>query len=991
MEDSLKTKTQLNGELKKMKKLIADLEAEKIEKHKVEQALRDSEKQFRRLVENSPVGIYQTMLSGRILFVNDALVNLCEFDSQEDMKSSNVIFRYKNPDDREELIRILNEEGCVSSYDFELVTKKGNTRSVLLSATLEWDQISGMIADVTKRKYVEEQLRKSETKFRSLINTAASVIIVLSPDGTITEFNSEAEKLFGVERFDAIGSNYFERFLPEQVLEAVKSDFKEVLAGKTSRGLENPIITADGSVCYLSWNVNRLLDGNSETTGIIAVGQDFTERKQNEEGLSLLLGISQKIATTIDLKELLKIAVDKTIEVTDLDRVSIVLVDEQGKGRVSAVASKDENLNHVLKEFDFKDFKLLNRALEDRKVISLSVDAEPSPLNHSELALMGKLDLSYFLIIPLLARSRVFGLMNFGFKDRRKSISNRERLFFETIANQLSAMIANARNYEETKKAEEALRSSEQQFKTLFKDSPIAMWEEDDSALKRYLDALKGRGVADFRKYFDENMEEVKSLGARRKIMRINSAALNLFRAKNKTELMENAGKVMTGDAYDHLKNWLVHTSQGRTDFELEGNLHTIHGDEIRVYTKIIIAPGSEDTLERVLVAFVDMTERLKLENELLKMQKLESIGVLAGGIAHDFNNLLTAMLGNINLAGIQSQSEDLMHKRLEEAEKAVLRAKDLTQQLLTFSTGGVPIKKAASAMQLLKDSIEFSLRGSNVKCNYFVDNDLWPVDIDEGQIGQVISNIVINADQAMPEGGTIDCHAENWEVKEDDLIPLAAGMYVRITFEDHGTGMAQEHLRKIFDPYFTTKQKGSGLGLSTSYSIISKHDGYIKADSELGRGTTIVVYLPASKEEVSIFEEDEETINQGTGKILLMDDEEVVREVAREMLDQLGFEAEFAADGEEAIRLYLDRKEAGDPFDVVIMDLTVPGQMGGREALENLLEIDPSAKSIVSSGYSNDPIMANFSEYGFKAVIKKPFTLKELGNVLHEVMGSDG
>lgn len=383
-----------------------------------------------------------------------------------------------------------------------------------------------------------------------------------------------------------------------------------------------------------------------------------------------------------------------------------------------------------------------------------------------------------------------------------------------------------------------------------------------------------------------------------------------------------------------------------------------------------------------------DITERKKMEEELLRTEKLESVGILAGGIAHDFNNLLTAIMGNITLAKMNLYSPDEAYQQLEEAEKASLRAKDLTKQLLTFSKGGKPIKKTTSIVELTKESASFALRGSNVRCEFSIPDDLWPVNVDEGQVSQVINNLIINADQSMPEGGTIKIKSENVTVTESDVLPLKEGGYVKISIKDHGIGIPKEYLPKIFDPYFTTKHKGSGLGLATAYSVIKKHDGHITAESETGIGTTFLIYLPASKENVLTKKVKDEKPLTGKGKILVMDDEEVVREVAGLMLRTIGYEVEFASDGVEAIELYKRAMESGEPFEAAIMDLTVPGGMGGKEAIKNLLELDPNVKAIVSSGYSTDPIMSEFEQYGFKGIMAKPYQIEELSRMVSEIIG---
>jgi len=382
-----------------------------------------------------------------------------------------------------------------------------------------------------------------------------------------------------------------------------------------------------------------------------------------------------------------------------------------------------------------------------------------------------------------------------------------------------------------------------------------------------------------------------------------------------------------------------------------------------------------------------DISEQKKMEEELLRAQKLESLGVLAGGIAHDFNNLLTSIMGNISLIKLYIDSPDELSQILEDAEKASLRARDLTHQLLTFSKGGAPIKKATSVVELAKDSARFALRGSNVRCDFSFPEDLWTVNVDAGQISQVINNMIINADQAMPEGGIINIQFENVTLTENDLLPLNAGEYVKISIKDQGIGISGEYLQKIFDPYFTTKHKGSGLGLATSYAIIKKHDGRITVDSKMGSGTTFHIYLPSSKEKVLLHSTDDKTHLKGSGKILFMDDEEAVRKTTGFMLGSLGYNVVFAIDGDEAIKLYKKAIESGEPFDAVIMDLTIAGGMGGKEAVKKLIELDPNVKTIVSSGYSNDPVMSDYKQYGFHGVIAKPYQIEELSYTISKVI----
>lgn len=387
------------------------------------------------------------------------------------------------------------------------------------------------------------------------------------------------------------------------------------------------------------------------------------------------------------------------------------------------------------------------------------------------------------------------------------------------------------------------------------------------------------------------------------------------------------------------------------------------------------------------LVTIRDVTERKRVEEEQQRIARLEAIEVLASGIAHDFNNILTGIIGNISLAKLYINTEDEVYTLLNEAERSSLLARDLTQQLLTFSKEGVLVKKKESIVKLLEDTVTFTLRGSKVASHFSFPKDLWSVEIDEGQIHQVVNNLIINAKQAMPEGGEIWIKAENVMVEDKPNLPLAEGYYVKISIRDQGVGIPEEYLQKIFDPYFTTKEDGNGLGLATTHAIIKKHAGYITVESVVGVGSTFYLYLPAVKSSPLVLAKREEEIHQGQGRILFMDNEEYVREAGKSMLAFLGYEVELAADGAEVISIFAKSMAIGHPFSAVIMDLTIPGGMGGQETIRELLNIDPEVKAIVSSGYGHDPIVSDYQQYGFCGRIIKPYRVHCLSEVLHKVI----
>jgi PAS domain S-box-containing protein len=396
-----------------------------------------------------------------------------------------------------------------------------------------------------------------------------------------------------------------------------------------------------------------------------------------------------------------------------------------------------------------------------------------------------------------------------------------------------------------------------------------------------------------------------------------------------------------------------------------------------------------------VVIVFRDITEKRKMEEELLTAKKLESVGTLAGGVAHDFNNLLAIILGNISFAKMLTDSSSKIYGRLIDAEDATIKGKELTYRLLAFSRGSESSKKIASLRNIIKDSAGLTLSGSNIKCTFTFPNNLWKVETDEEQIRQVVHNIVLNAKETMPQGGKITIRADNITLGPEDAIPLPEGDYVKFSIEDHGDGIPEKDLPRIFDPYFTTKEignvKGTGLGLSICYSVVKNHGGFMTAESQAGIGTIIHVYLPAYKEKTFAERTGKENpINTGNCRVLYMDDENALRNVAGEMLNHLGYDVAFARDGAEAIKMYSEATSSKKPFDIVIMDLTIPDGMGGAEAVQKLREMDPGVKAIVSSGYTNDPIIKDFKKYHFSGVIAKPFDVDELVRVIESVL-ADG
>jgi len=392
-------------------------------------------------------------------------------------------------------------------------------------------------------------------------------------------------------------------------------------------------------------------------------------------------------------------------------------------------------------------------------------------------------------------------------------------------------------------------------------------------------------------------------------------------------------------------------------------------------------------------MAVTDITQRKRAEADRLILNKLESTGILAGGLAHDFNNLLTVILLNLELAQRLNLPDEKLACYLDDAMEACSAAGSLTAQLVTFAKGGAPVRKAMLLSGLIQESVQPALSGSNVRCEFSLAEDLWVAEVDAGQIGQVIRGIVLNAREAMPQGGMVLVRAENAVLSAQEQPSLAAGEYVRISIADQGTGIAKDALPKVFDPYFSTKhrgdQKGMGLGLTICHAVVQKHGGAIAVKSEVGVGTTFDIYLPAARKVRAGEKAPAPAVVPRRGRVLVMDDEKVVRKVLGLTLNGMGHEVELAEDGRAAIEAYKKANSLGRHFDVVILDLTVSGGMGGQEAIQELLKIDPDVKAIAISGYVDSPVILEPERHGFKGAVPKPFDVDTLQEILARVMGS--
>lgn len=432
---------------------------------------------------------------------------------------------------------------------------------------------------------------------------------------------------------------------------------------------------------------------------------------------------------------------------------------------------------------------------------------------------------------------------------------------------------------------------------------------------------------------------------------------------------------------------WEVNNRRAFSGETIREEVKVRHPDGERWLHNVICPILEDNEIQGIVGVNIDITEQKRIQEELLRAQRLDSLGLLAGGIAHDFNNILSGVFGFVDLARESLDPGDQARKHLEHAMDAYSLARGLTNQLLTFSRGGAPVKQIVSTEPILRNATQLALSGSNVSVRFEFVNDLHPIEADEGQISQVVNNIVINARQAMAGGGTVTVRAENRTLNRYEAAGLEPGEYVEITITDQGPGIPARFLEKIFDPFFSTKQQGSGLGLATSYSIVSRHNGHLMAGTNQGEGAVFTILLPAAVRTETISRTDETSRTPVQARILIMDDEPIVLQVGTQMLDALGCEVVTANDGAEAVKQYKRAKDMGRPFDAVILDITVPGGMDGIVAAAEILRADPALRAIASSGYADSPLFVDYRKHGFSGILAKPYCLQDIRNALDAVL----
>ena len=924
-------------------------------------AQRETEERYRQLFEGAVEGIFETLPSGVLRSANPAMARILGFAHPADLlaQSAEALSRiYVNPERRQQFFAALASRDFLPNYESEIRRPDGATAWIEENVRVVRDAagqplyFQGFVTDISARKQAELALRESEDRWRYALQGSAAGIWENNLVTGVTFYSDRSKEILGFQPGDISQrvEDWVSRIHPEDV-EIGRRAMTEHLAGRRPfYQAEHRFRCKDGSYKWILSRGRAIFDSEGRLLRVVGTHVDINERKLAEHELR---------TSEARYRLLFEHSPIAILEINDTPLTDwMVLLRHRGVTDLAAYVQDHPDERAVVVE--------PLRITSANAAAFRMVGAKNLQEVFERLPGMVTRDIIDFRLQATLAiwegrntLDREVTLRAMDGTPRRVHIYR----WIPVVDGQPQYQRAQLALVDLTAvyTAQQALMAERERMSVTLRAMVEGVMTVDHTGFVRYINesacTITGRTAADT---IGRPLAEVCSLRHGR-----TEAALPLPDAAARAE-----GRV-------------IELPPDTIIMGADGSRHPVEGR---------CAPMRDANGQDLGAVFVlrDVAEHVRLESELRRASNLESIGILAGGIAHDFNNILAIIMGNLTLALLDEQVKQSGGKRwLLEAERGAARARDLTQQLLTFAKGGEPVRTTVRLSDLVKEAAEFALHGSKVRCEFAIASGLRTAEVDKAQIGQVVQNLVINAVQAMPQGGVIRISLDNVTLATEQHGTLAPGNYLKLSIADNGLGIHPDHLSRIFEPYFTTKNTGIGLGLATVYSIVKKHRGHITVESELEAGTTFHLWLPAAEEPALPRPPSQAPFAIGMkGRVLFMDDEEPIRLMAAVLLGRLGLDPVIAEDGDEAVKLFRTARDEGRPFDAVVMDLTVPGGKGGLAALREMQAIDPAVRAIVSSGYSSDPVLANFREHGFRGMVAKPYRITDLANALRAVMG---
>lgn len=922
-------------------------------------ALHESEERYRQLFEGALEGVYESLPSGMLRSANPALARMLGLATPGELLalSPEELARiYVNPEQRRDFLELTKTREVVADFESEIRRPDGSRAWIKENVRVVRDgggrilHYQGFATDITARKRAQLALQASEERWRLAVQASAAGIWENNLETGEDFYSDRSREMLGFSPSEMSGSrkDWVARIHPDDIAAGRQAMLDHIAGKQPHYQVEHRFRCKDGTYKWILSRGRAELDAQGRVRRVVGTHVDINERKIAEQQLR---GSESRYRTLFE---------HSPIGILEFD---------------------DQLLVHWLNELKLAGVTNLERFLQEH----------PEELAHQLRRI--------YIIGANGAALRLAGLDNLP-----DLLANLPRIFTAEAGEfRRRACLAlwAGRNAVE---GELTLQAADGSPRRVHAHWWIPVVDGESQYHRTQLALLDLTGMKSAEQALSAERERLQvTLGAMAEgVVTVDNEGVVRFINDSACTLAGTVAEQAVGrslaavcllacekthepvrppDAAARVADQVVALPPATVLLRPDGSTWLVEGR---------CAPMHDQTGQTIGAVLVlrDVTEQSRLELELQRASKLESVGLLAGGIAHDFNNILAIIMGNLTLALMDEQVKTTTAARwLHEAERGALRARDLTQQLLTFAKGGEPVRASVQLAEVVREAAEFALHGSAVRCEFSQGTALWPAQVDKVQIGQVVQNLVINAVQAMTGGGVLKVGIRNDALAAGTNLPLAPGNYLRLTVRDCGPGIRADLLPRIFEPYFTTKETGVGLGLATVYSIVKKHQGHVSVESLVGTGTTFELWLPAAAVLPVAVAGSQSPFTAMRGRVLFMDDEEPIRQMATILLERLGLEPEMAEDGAEAVAKFADARHAGRPFDLVVMDLTVPGGVGGLAALRQMQAMDPAVKAIVSSGYSNDPVMADHRAFGFSGMVAKPYRITDLAKTLREVL----